>query len=220
MSVVDGTDRYYLAMINRSCLRERFVYKRFTTFLAFLITASAITLTADWAHAGSADAIDKAEKATKKSAKTIKPLTSHSLAQLLRWAARLTGRPVIDNLALPRLVSLSPLALRQQVCPGRPDACTTLVAAYWMGEQSILFRNTFDFRNARDRSYIVHELVHYLQHLENGDQVTQSCETILANERQAYVAQYKYLLKRGESFPIDEMMKLSYCSTPTTKLIR
>ncbi len=79
----------------------------------------------------------------------------------------------------------------------------------------ILYRNTFDFQNALDRSYIVHELVHFLQHTSKGERLNENCRVIRDNERQAYIAQSRYLSRRGESFPIDEMMKLTYCPNQT-----
>lgn len=142
-------------------------------------------------------------------------LTERALKQLLRWAARLSRLPLPEDPELPRLVSLSPESLSRRVCPHSPGHCGSLVAAYRVTDGVILYRDTFDFHSALDRSYIVHELVHFLQHINTGDRLNENCDIIRDNERQAYIAQSRYLSRRGESFPIDEMMKLTYCPNPT-----
>lgn len=134
-----------------------------------------------------------------------------SLFALLRWAARLTGRELPAGIKPPALVGLPIDQLKRRVCPERPTNCASVVAAYGLKDGAILHSDKIDMSDPIDRSYLLHELVHFLQHQEAGEQVTSSCESILRWERHAYVAQSRYLAKSGHPFPIDEMMKLTYC---------
>ncbi|MFK7966713.1 MAG: hypothetical protein AB8C46_22360 [Burkholderiaceae bacterium] len=130
---------------------------------------------------------------------------------LLRWAARVTSRELPAGLQAPPLVGLSEKELHRRVCPVAPGQCESLIAAYGIKDRVILYNEALNMNNPVDRSYLLHELVHFLQHREEGPQVTTSCESILRWERHAYAAQSRYLAHSGHTFPIDEMMKLSYC---------
>ena len=130
---------------------------------------------------------------------------------LLRWAARLTGRELPAGTKPPPLVALPLRQLNKRVCPNQPTDCASVVAAYGIEDGVILHSDKLNMIDPIDRSFLLHELVHFLQHQEEGEQVVRSCESILRWERHAYVAQSRYLSKSGHPFPIDEMMKLTYC---------
>jgi len=138
-----------------------------------------------------------------------------TLFALLRWAARLTGRELPAGIKPPALVELPVDQLKARVCPEQPIDCASLVAAYGIKDGVILHSDQINMSNPIDRSYLLHELVHFLQHRDEGEQVNRTCESILRWERHAYIAQSRYLAKNGHPFPIDEMMKLTYCRSPS-----
>ncbi len=73
------------------------------------------------------------------------------------------------------------------------NACRGLVAAYEPARQRIVYLNTLDMRLPLDRSFIVHELVHWLQHRDGQAHADAACSAVYAAEREAYAAQNRYL---------------------------
>jgi hypothetical protein len=131
------------------------------------------------------------------------------LNDLLHWASRLSGMPAAPT--LPELLALSPDELAQRVCPEQPGHCRTLVAVYDTERRQVLYRNTLDLRDETDQSFIVHELVHYLQHLRDGDALFASCEQVLAAETAAYAVQNRYLAHFKQWRRVGEMLRFTHC---------
>lgn len=130
-----------------------------------------------------------------------KKFNEHNLERLLQWAAQLTNRQYPSSAKLPSVIAASPNQLKTAICPDSPKACAGVAAAYNVAEGSIVHRDTFDARRVLDRSFLVHELVHFLQHLEQGVELNLSCEVIRANETEAYLAQHAYLRRFGRPVP-------------------
>jgi hypothetical protein len=131
------------------------------------------------------------------------------MTELLQWAGRLSGLPVAP--ALPELHALAAADLAQRVCPQRPGDCRTLVAVYDTDQRMVLYRDSLDLRDETDQSYIVHELVHYLQHLRDGDRLFANCEQVMAAETLAYGAQNKYLAHFKQWRRVGEMLRFTHC---------
>lgn len=132
-------------------------------------------------------------------------------ADLVGWASRLSGRAQPATAVLPRLQPLSHDDLARTVCPERPGSCRSLVAAYDTVGRRIVYRASFDLRDPTDQSFIVHELVHWLQQLERGEAIEASCQLVLAAEREAYAVQNQYLTRFGQSRRVGEMLRFTYC---------
>ncbi len=107
-----------------------------------------------------------------------------------------------------------------QVCPEEPRKCRQLVAAYSIERREILYRESLDPARVFDRSFLVHEYVHYLQHQDYGDQVNVSCQRILDNEREAYAAQAAYLRRHNIRFPIGRALRGARYPTSTPQVVR
>jgi hypothetical protein len=131
------------------------------------------------------------------------------LNDLLQWASRLSGMPLAP--VLPAVQALSPDDLARRVCPDEPANCRTLVALYDTDRREVLYRNTLDLRDETDQSFIVHELVHYLQHLRDGDELFSSCERVLAAETAAYAVQNRYLTHFKQWRRVGEMLRFTHC---------
>lgn len=141
------------------------------------------------------------------------------LLDLVGWASRLS------HLALPpgglrvdALPQLRPLALDEltaTVCPRAPASCRRMVAAYNTEQQVIVYRDTLDLRDPTDQSFIVHELVHFLQHRGHGAELNVSCEAVQASERQAYDVQNAYLARFHLRQLAGELLRLNICPGAT-----
>ena len=132
-------------------------------------------------------------------------------SDLVGWAARLSGRSQPAAAVLPLLQPLPLEELARTVCPERPGSCRGLVAAYNTVSRRIVYRATLDMRNPTDQAFIVHELVHWLQHLERGDAIEDSCRSVLAAEREAYAVQNQYLTRFQQLQRVGEMLRFTYC---------
>lgn len=86
-----------------------------------------------------------------------------------------------------------------------------LVAAYIIGEHRIVYREELDLDNDSDNSFIVHEFVHALQAKHFGDQLFDTCDGVLASEREAYRAQQQYLNSRGQLLRVGERLRYVGC---------
>jgi len=116
---------------------------------------------------------------------------------MLKWAASLSHRSIPDGIKPPALIATDEGVLAAMVCPGDPEACSSVAAAYSLETREIRYRASFDLHDIEDRSYIVHEMVHFLQHLDQRISVTKTCQQIFRNEREAYSVQAAYLRRHG-----------------------
>lgn len=131
---------------------------------------------------------------------------------LAAWAARLSGRSVPPTTPMPGFMPLADDELAAAVCPTRPAACRGLVAAYDTDLRRIVYRATLDMRDPTDQSFIVHELVHWIQHLERGPALEATCESVLAAEGEAYAAQNRYLTRFKQWQRVGEVLRFTFCN--------
>ena len=108
--------------------------------------------------------------------------------RLLATAAVLGGYPVTEH---PPPVMRVPLATLQQAgCAGGPCEAQ---GAYIPG-RGVLLLDTLDIDgNPRDRSVLVHELVHYLQDRFGRFGKESACDRYVDREMEAYGVQDRYL---------------------------
>ncbi len=143
------------------------------------------------------------------------PIDAELLAYLLAAAIRLSGLPGMPAEALPPIIALPAAQLSETACRGRQTAdCENIVAAFEPDDYLIYARNTLDFENAADNSYLVHELVHVLQWRSEGDAIFETCERALRTERDAYRVQNAYLKREGLLMRVGQVLKFTSCSDP------
>ena len=134
------------------------------------------------------------------------------LRELIAWAAEHRGRPLPAPGEAPALEALPDEELKGIVCTDLAEyACRGLVAAYEPGRKRIVYLATLDMRLAFDRSFIVHELVHWLQHRDGQAHAGASCRAVMAAEREAYAAQNRYLHHHKVGRRMGGMMKFVGC---------
>ncbi len=61
-----------------------------------------------------------------------------------------------------------------------------------------------------DQSYLVHEFVHHLQHLQRGDALFEDCPKVLAAETQAYAVQNRYLQRFKQWRRVGEILRFTH----------
>ncbi len=114
------------------------------------------------------------------------------LTGLLNWAAYLSGYKTNgDN---PKLQFKPHQFFVDNACYGN-DKCRVVG---WYNDQGIVYIDKkLDALNSRfERSLVVHEFVHYLQHI-SGKFKTGTCEEFIQREREAYTAQRDFIMAYG-----------------------
>lgn len=115
-------------------------------------------------------------------------------AVLSAWIASQTG---LSAPPPPRIVNLDPQAMQQAA--GTPESQSErLRALYGRGEQVIYLRTGWDSEKLRDKSELVHELVH---HFQNAHALTHQCDA--QREALAYDMQIKWLREQGVVDPYE-----------------
>ncbi|MEM9385914.1 MAG: ImmA/IrrE family metallo-endopeptidase [Pseudomonadota bacterium] len=109
---------------------------------------------------------------------------------LLSVALQLT--PYDAPIAPPRIAYRSHSWLAARGCGGRP---CTIQGLYLDGNVIYLDRELQPLNTPEAQSVLLHELVHYLQH--KSGQFPSECEARVQREREAYVAQARFLITRG-----------------------
>lgn len=140
-----------------------------------------------------------------------RPPDPELLDDLLRWAVKLSGLPVPPS--LPPLTALPQDELARRVCPDEPRHCRTLIAVYDTDRSEILYRDTLDLRDETDQSFIVHELIHHLQHRRDGDALFADCPRVMQAEAEAYAAQNRYLAHFKQWRRVGEILRFTHCPT-------
>jgi len=144
-------------------------------------------------------------------------LDANEMQILLGWASHFSGRPLAPTAEIPVTSALSAEVLARTVCPEDLARCRRVVAAYDAEHRRIVHLDTLDIHDPVDRSFLVHELVHYLQHLQRGDAfLIASCSASLASEREAYRAQDRYLAHVGHRRRAGQVLLFTHCDDGET----
>ncbi len=85
------------------------------------------------------------------------------------------------------------------------------MAAYDAPTHTVILRDFLDMRRAPDRSFLVHELMHVLQHQRQGDAFQAQCSDVMNTEREAYRAQNRYLAEHGQMQRVGQMIGQMAC---------
>jgi hypothetical protein len=127
-------------------------------------------------------------------------------AVLLSWAVTLTGYHAPDH--KPTVEMVSPSYLARAACNGRQ---CKVMGWFPPGETIYLDERLDPEHNLLGSSVVVHEMVHYLQHMSGKYHAPYSCQDSLAMEKEAYMAQRNYLLAYGVYQPVGVSMHESGC---------
>ncbi|MDP4299359.1 DUF6647 family protein [Leptothrix discophora] len=130
---------------------------------------------------------------------------------LVGWAVRLSGRGAAPESIRPTVQRLDAAGIARRVCPETPRSCQGLVGVYGSHDRTILLRDDLDLRDPTDQSFLVHELVHWLQHLADGDAIDASCRRVMAHEAEAYRVQNLYLARFRQWRRVGEVMRYMHC---------
>lgn len=115
---------------------------------------------------------------------------------------------------IPPIFRISKNELMKTVCPENPSECERLAAVFDDIGFRILIRDDFEITQnfkAFDYSFVIHEIVHSLQYLQNGPEIFNGCEAIYNSEKQAYQAQDNYLKDEGDFFRAGIALNYFYC---------
>lgn len=143
---------------------------------------------------------------------------------LLEEAVRLSGLPPLPSGREPEVRSVTREELRALVCGEDEEAqgvqCNGMQAAFDTERNRILVLEWGRQRGAEWESFVVHELVHALQHAQHGDAIYASCEAARATEQQAYAVQDAYLSKRSALLRVGSRMWWWHCPPAGTPAAR
>jgi hypothetical protein len=120
---------------------------------------------------------------------------SSLLTEIFLTIKLLSGYPVPEQYPEVHFVSLK--ALQDVACPGR----NCKVRALYRPDTGVMINETLDVEHEiYPRSVLMHELVHYLQHLHKKfEEETRLCQRWQSKEIEAYEIQHKYLKSRNQT---------------------
>lgn len=132
-------------------------------------------------------------------------------AVLLSWVLHLSGYHDIDG--CPEMVWVGHEWLEENACYGQP--CKVL--GWFPGSgNSIYLDERLDLeKNIVHASIALHELVHWVQGVEGT--VTDSCESSVAAEREAYGIQRRFLEQYGSFYPVGAVLPTLRCEEPASR---
>jgi hypothetical protein len=139
-------------------------------------------------------------------------LDSSLVAFLLQAAVSHSGFPAIPVESLPPIRAVTRNVIATEICPKKPEECQGIVAVFDTEGYRILYSEELDAENAADNSFLIHELVHVLQHKVNGDKIFATCEAAMKTETEAYRAQNAYLKKEGQFLRFGESLAFTTCA--------
>lgn len=135
--------------------------------------------------------------------------------ELIGWAAHFAERPNPPDGEQPEFVPLSDAQFEPAVCADSPFECRAVLAAYDAAGSRVLYRSRLNMDDALDRSFIVHELVHWLQHRHaNVQPPTETCQVRRRAEVEAYAVQNRYLKHYQRGRFVGEALAAMVCPPP------
>lgn len=134
------------------------------------------------------------------------------LAYLLAAAVRLSGLDPMPVGQLPPIQQMTASVLQESACPRRSADCTDIAAFFDHARYRILLRDDLDLASSTDNSFLVHELVHVLEHRAKGARFLADCADSLRSEREAYRVQNAYLGERGRLERHGDMLSHMDCA--------
>ena len=130
-------------------------------------------------------------------------------AVLLSWVLHLSEYPRVDG--CPEMVSVSHAWLEEHACYGQ--SCKVLGWFPGSGNTIYLDEDLDLENNIVHASIAVHELVHWVQGVEGT--LTDTCESSVAAEREAYRIQRSFLEQYGSFHPVGSVLPTLRCEEPS-----
>ncbi len=119
---------------------------------------------------------------------------------LLGWIVSATGYPM--PAAPPSVEFVSHACIRDTACAGRECA----VGAMYLRARVVYMDDRLDpTGNLYDSAVLLHELAHYVQE-RSGRFREESCRAWLAEEREAYTLQARWLRERHRRYPLQRQL--------------
>ena len=177
--------------------------------LAVLSTAAAAPV----APANAAAAVDAGGAPTAEAARADAgtPMAEALREELVLAAVEFSERPR-PRTPIPETLALSAAAFSREVCRDPNIPCDNVMAAYDPVRVRVLYRAELDITKVWERSFVVHELVHWLQHQAQPDtQADADCKTYRAAEREAYTVQNRYLRHHQSGRRAGTMINMLHC---------
>jgi hypothetical protein len=119
------------------------------------------------------------------------------ITELLAVAVLYTGYPSVQLESLPVVRQLSPAEMVREICPEKPEECLGVVAQYDWQSPQIRLSTVLDLGEVQGQSFLLHELVHALQHRYRPIYGSEDCHQNLLGEQEAYRVQNTYLALKG-----------------------
>lgn len=138
-------------------------------------------------------------------------------ADLLAMAIRFSGLPGMPADQLPFFEPMTTAQLGMQVCPYVMTKCDGIVSAYNHEDYVVIYLDTLNVEDVVDSSFLVHELVHVLQHHAHIVPKPLTCEALKRMEIQAYSAQNAYLKHMGSSLRYGRTAESTTCESMLDK---
>lgn len=127
---------------------------------------------------------------------------------LLSWVMHLSAYAGVEG--CPEMVPVSHEWLEEHACYG--ESCDVL-GWYPGGGEKIYLDERLDLENNTVHASIaLHELVHWVQGVEGT--LTESCESSVAAEREAYLIQRTFLEHYGSIYPVGSVLPRLRCEEP------
>ena len=125
---------------------------------------------------------------------------------LMSWAVLLSGYPAPDK--MPNTMLVKHQFLERSACGNKPCG----VLAWFDGKQTIYLDDRLNLDNTADKSIVVHEDMHYLQH--SSGKFGASCQDAMKQEREAYAVQQEFLVRHGIYYLVGTGIHFSGCDMP------
>jgi hypothetical protein len=140
-------------------------------------------------------------------------ITESVMISLMIAASRLSGLPAIPAEQMSVVKSISQDEIIAMQCPEIPEECSTMVAFYDMEKNTIFLKNTLDLDTTIGQSFLLHEMVHVLQHKAFGKDIFDDCDNTVRSERLAYAVQNKFLINNGLFDRFGDSLAFMTCAT-------
>jgi len=132
-------------------------------------------------------------------------------ADLLAAAIHWSGLPSMPVDQLPFFEPMSATEITITQCPYVLTECEGIVSLYDHENYLIVYLDTLDMNSVEDRSFIMHEMVHVLQHHAHLVPTPLTCIDVERIEKQAYRAQNAYLRSEGSYLHVGLSDKSTKC---------
>lgn len=128
---------------------------------------------------------------------------------LFHWAVLLSGYS--DPGSPPKVEYVPHSFMVEHACNNRP---CNVIGWYSFGDV-VYVDDSLHVMDVFESSVVVHEFVHYLQHIHNAGLQNPTCPQFITWEREAYSVQQRYLIQYGDYLPLSFNLMDVKCEADT-----